>query len=245
MAPLVLPAGPSSGEAATYCLLALLASNGSAILGPSGVLPDRAQLVETLEYLQKLVAADAIRPESVDYTRDQPIKMLATGQAAFAFGGSYELPALAADAGLDQERAWKRFGFLPTPVGPSGSPATLAGGMALGIFRQAKRPDLALHLIQALVSSEAQSRMALSTGQIPTRTSVISRVAGEDSLLAQSAAMLEGAVVRPAVPSYDRVSQQLQKMFADIILGRISPATASEYTAELISAITGIPVARD
>lgn len=244
MAPLVLPAGPASGEAATYCLLALLASNGSAILGPAGVLPDRAQLVEALEYLQKLVAVGAIRPESVDYTRDQPIRMLATGQAAFAFGGSYELPALSADAGLDQERAWKRFGFLPTPVGPSGRPATLAGGMALGIFRQAKRPDLALHLIKALVSSEAQSRMALSTGQIPTRTSVISRVAGEDSLLAQSSAMLEGAVVRPAVPSYDRVSQQLQKMFADIILGRISPATASEYTAELISAITGLPVAQ-
>lgn len=244
MAPLVLPGGPASGEAATYCLLALLASNGSAILGPTGVLPGRAQLVEVLEYLQKLVAAGAIRPEAVDYTRDQPIKMLATGQAAFAFGGSYELPALAANAGLGQERAWKRFGFLPTPAGPSGRPATLAGGMALGIFRQAKRPDLALHLIQALVSSAAQSRMALSTGQIPTRTSVISRVAEEDSLLAQSSAMLEGAVVRPAVPSYDRVSQQLQKMSADIILGRISPVTASEYTAELISAITGLPVAQ-
>lgn len=244
IAPLVLPGGPASGEAATYCLLALLASNGSAILGPTGVLPDRALLVEALEYIQTLVAAEAIRPECVDYTRDQPIKMLATGQAVFAFGGSYELPALAANAGLDQERTWGRFGFLPTPAGTSGPPAMLAGGMALGIFRQAKRPDLALHLIQSLVSSGAQSRMAKSTGQIPTRTSVISSVAGEDSLLAQSSAMLEGAVVRPAVPSYDRVSQQLQKMFADIILGRISPSTASEYTAELISAITGIPVAQ-
>lgn len=171
------------------------------------------------------------------------MKMLATGQACFALGGSYELPALAASAGLKQGDGWNRFGFVPTPAGPSGSPATLAGGMALGIFRQGKRPDLALHLIQSLVSPEAQSRMARTTGQIPTRLSVVPHVAADDSLLGMSSSMLDGAVVRPAVPSYDRVSQQLQKLLADIIRGRISPSAGSEYTAELISAITGLPVA--
>jgi multiple sugar transport system substrate-binding protein len=243
-APLVLPGGPTAGESATYCLIALLASNGASILGPDGVLPDRMRFVEVLEYLRRLVAEGAVPVEAVDYPREQPMTMLASGQAAFAFGGSYELPALAAGANLDQDAAWKRFGFIPTPAGPSGSPATLAGGMALGIFQQGKRPDLALHLIRALLSSEAQSQLAVTTGQIPTRMSVVPHVAAEDSLLGKSSAMLQGAVVRPAVPSYDRVSQQLQKLLSDILQGRINPTAASEYTAELISAITGLPVAQ-
>ncbi|MFD5278429.1 extracellular solute-binding protein [Pseudarthrobacter sp. NPDC058362] len=241
--PLVLPGGPAAGEAATYCLLALLASNGARIIGPAGVLPDRDRLVQTLEYLQELVAQGAIAKESVDFARERPVQLLARGQAAFALAGSYELPALAGAAGLDQESAWRRFGFIPMPAGPSDSRANLAGGMALGIFRQGKRPDLALHVIRALLSADAQARMARSTGQIPTRTSVVPLVSDDESLLGKSAAMLDGAVVRPAVPSYDRVSQQLQKLLADIILDRISPAAASEYTAELISAITGLPVA--
>lgn len=242
-APLVLPGGPAAGEAATYCLLALLASNGARVIGTAGVLPDRDRLVQTLEYLQELVAQGAIAKESVDFARERPVQLLASGQAAFALAGSYELPALAEFSGLDQGSAWQRFGFIPMPAGPSDSRANLAGGMALGIFRQGKRPDLALHVIRALLSPDAQARMARSTGQIPTRTSVVPLVAADDSLLGKSAAMLEEAVVRPAVPSYDRVSQQLRKLLADIILDRISPAAASEYTAELISAITGLPVA--
>lgn len=241
--PLVLPAGPAAGEAATYCLLALLASNGAAIIGKDGVLPDRGRLVQTLGYLQQLAATGAIATESVNYARERPIQLLASGGASFALAGSYELPALAAGAGIDHGSAWDRFGFIPMPAGPSGSPANLAGGMALGIFRQSKQPNLALHLIRELLSPESQARMARSTGQIPTRTSVVPLVATDDSLLGQSSAMLERAVVRPAVPSYERVSQQLQKLVADIILSRIIPPAASEYTAELISAITGLPVA--
>lgn len=244
VAPLVLPGGPAAGEAATYCLIALLASNGGSILGSTGVLPNRTRFVEVLEYLRRLVIEGAVPIEAVGYSREQPMMMLASGQAAFAFGGSYELPALAAVASLDQDAAWERFGFVPTPAGPSGSPAALAGGMALAIFRQGKRPDLALHLIRALLSSRAQSRLAVTTGQIPTRLSVVPHVAAEESLLEQSSAMLQGAVVRPAVPSYDRVSQQLQKLLSDILRGRIDPTAASEYTAELISAITGLPVAQ-
>lgn len=242
--PLVVSGGPAAGEAATYSLLALLASNGASILGPHGVTLDSPEAVEALSFLHSLVADGAVPVDVVWWGRSEPIRKLATGEAAFAFGGSYELPALADAAGIDQQEGWARFGFVPVPAGPSAAPATLAGGMALGIFRQSKSPELALRLVRAAVSAEAQLRMAATTGQIPTRVSVAADIAVDDSLLAQSSVMLDGAIVRPAVPTYDRLSQQLQTMFADVILNRATPEVASARTAMLISAITGLPIAR-
>jgi multiple sugar transport system substrate-binding protein len=240
--PLVLPGGPAAGETATYFLLALLASNGAGVLGPRGVELNRPEVAEALQFLQTLVATGAVPTDAVTWPRDRPIQMLAAGTAVFAFGGSYELPALAESAGLEHSAAWRRFGFLPTPAGPSGAPNALAGGMALGIFRQGKNPELAMRLVQAVLSPEAQSRMALSTGQVPTRTGILPEVAASDSLLATSSSMLDGAVVRPTVPSYDRVSQQLQTMLAEVIRGQVQPVAAGEHTAALIAAITGLPM---
>jgi hypothetical protein len=54
--------------------------------------------------------------------------------------------------------------------------------------------------------------------------------------------MLERAVTRPATPSYARVSSQLQSMLDAVLTGRLKPAPAAAHTAELIGAITGLPV---
>ena len=71
---------------------------------------------------------------------DRPIRLLAHGSAAICFGGSYEGPRLAKAAGLPLSELWDRCGFAPIPGGPRGAPATLAGGMVYGIFRQATQP---------------------------------------------------------------------------------------------------------
>jgi multiple sugar transport system substrate-binding protein len=60
--------------------------------------------------------------------------------------------------------------------------------------------------------------------------------------LSQTADLLERAVIRPATPLYPRVSAQLQAMLEAVLTGRLGPAAAARRTAELISAITGLPV---
>lgn len=240
--PLGMPGGPAAGEAASYTLLALLASNGATVLNGRGVTLHHAGVVQTLEFICTLVDSGALSVEAVMRGRGRPTRMLASGENVFAFGGSYELPALASARGISQEEAWQRFGFVRSPVGPKPGNAVLAGGMALAIFRQSDRPELAMRLLQALVAPAAQIGMARSTGQIPSRTSVVPGLAANDSLLSQSASMLDGAVVRPRVTSYERVSQQLQGMLADVILGRQAPADAAQHTAALVSAITGLPL---
>lgn len=44
------------------------------------------------------------------------------------------------------------------------------------------------------------------------------------------------------MPSYPRVSVQLQTMLEAVLTGRLGPAAAAQRTAEMIGAITGLPL---
>ena len=73
--------------------------------------------------------------------------------------------------------------------------------------------------------------------------SAINLVAGATPLLSDTAAMLERAMVRPVTASYPRVSAQLQAMLEAVLTGRRTPTQAARHGAELVAAITGLPLA--
>jgi multiple sugar transport system substrate-binding protein len=240
--PVVLPGGSKAGEAATYVLLALLASNGAAVLEDGLVVLDGPATIEALQLLRELVVDGVMPVEVVAFDWDRPIRLLAHGSAAICFGGSYEGPRLAEAAGLLLSELWDQFGFAPIPGGPRGAPATLAGGMVYGIFRQATHPKLAMRLLEAATSAEALARMSRATGQIPPRRSAVAQVAGDSALLATTAELLQHAAVRPATPAYARLSVQLQAMLEAVLTGRLEPPAATARAAELIGAVTGLPL---
>ena len=240
-APITLPGGSRAGETATYCLLALLASNGATVLRPGGVTLHSPATMECLEFLRDLVNRGIVSPDAVAYERDRPIRQLAHGQASLAFGGSYDAPALAAATGLPRERLLDEYGFARIPQGPRGGAATLAGGMVYAIFRQARSPELAMRLLRRVVSTEALADMSRATWQIASRRSAVDLVAATSPYLRATGALLSHAVVRPSTTQYARVSAQIQAMLEAVLTGRLEPAAASARTAELISAITGLP----
>jgi maltose-binding protein MalE len=84
--------------------------------------------------------------------------------------------------------------------------------------------------------------MARTTGRIPSRRSAVALVSEELPFVAQTAEILERAVPRPWMPSYPRVSAQLQAMLEAVLTGRLSPHSAAHRTADMIGAITGLPV---
>jgi multiple sugar transport system substrate-binding protein len=229
---IVLPGGSRGGETTTYCLLTLLASNGVSVLTADTVTVDCAGTVEAFGFLRELVDTGLLPNDAVTYDWDRPIWLLAQGQAGISFGGSYEGPALAAAAGIRADDVWEHFGFVAIPRGPSGATAALAGGMVYGILRQAAYPELAMRLLERLVSAEALARMSRATSQIPSRRSAVALAAGASPLLSVTVAMLEGAVVRPSTPVYARVSAQLGTGWRSPSTGRrsrsrrISPANA-------------------
>jgi multiple sugar transport system substrate-binding protein len=240
---LVLPAGPSAGEFVTYCLVALLASNAASILGPGAVTLDSPASVEAMRLVQALVDDKVLSTEAVGQERDRTIQMLARGEALMAFGGSYEAPTLARLTGLDLDAVTETFGFRPVPAGPRGHSSVLVGGFVYCIPRQAKQPAAAMEVLKGAVTQPAMARFFARTGQIAPRRSVVAELAGGSRFHAFTAGLLDGAVTRPVTPAYSLVSAQLRAMLEAVLSARLSPEQAVSRAADLISAVTGLPVA--
>ena len=242
--PLVFPGGSRGGETTTYCLLALLASNGVSVIEDETITLDNGRAVAALRLLRRLRDAGVVSPDVVSYEWDRPIRLIATGEASMSLGGSYEGRTLATLTDTPLSRLTEEFLFLPMPAGPEGRTASLAGGMAYAIFRQAHQPKEAMRLLEHLLARDALVDMARDTGQIPPRRSAAAAVGSEIPFLAETTAMLGHAVVRPGIPGHARVSRQLQAMLEGVLTGRFGPAAAVERTAELIAAITGFEVSQ-
>jgi multiple sugar transport system substrate-binding protein len=239
---LVLPAGPGADEYATYCLIALLASNGVRVLSPAAVSVATSASVEAMEMLRTLADDGILGEEVLSYPRDRPIQMLGNGEAALCFGGSYEAPLLAQHAGVPVGDITGPFGFVPMPAGPHGRQSVLVGGMVYCIPRQARRPKLAMQLLKDAVATDALARMCARTGQIPPRRSSLEMLAPHSVFHTLTAGLLDGATVRPVTPVYSLVSAQLRTMLEAVLTRRLRPRTAVWRAADMISAVTGLPV---
>lgn len=242
VSPIVMPGGTRAGETTTYCLLAMLATNGVTVLGNGGVSLDTDATVEALRFIRGLVEAGLLPIEVVGFGWDRAITRLARGRAAMSMGGSYESRALAAASGVAIEELDQTYGFVAMPAGPRGNIASVAGGMAYAIFRQAKRPQLAMSLLKAAVSASSLADLARSTSKIPTRRSAIDLVRNDNPFVARTAEILEWAYMRPDTEMYHHVSLQLQVMLEHVITSQMTPAAAASRAAEHIGAITGLEV---
>ena len=240
--PIVMTGGSKGGETTAYCLIAFLESNGAHVLTPEGVMLDSRAAAQALRFLRSLIDEGLMSSAVLGYEWTKPVQLLAEGKAAISFGGSYETRTLAETLGVPLEELWDHVGFMPVPAGPGGAPATVAGTMSFGIFRQAPQPGLAMRLLQRAVAPEALARVARASGRIPARRSAVALTAPSPPFLSQTVDLLERAAIRPPTPLYPRVSAQLQAMLEATLTGRLGAAAATRRTAELIGAITGLPV---
>jgi ABC-type glycerol-3-phosphate transport system substrate-binding protein/DNA-binding transcriptional regulator YhcF (GntR family) len=243
--PIVMTGGSKGGETTAYCLIAFLASNGGHVLGSAGVTLGSRATAQALRFLRSLLEEGLMSPEVLGYEWTRPIRLLAEGKAAISFGGSYEARTVAEALGVPLGELWDHVGFMPVPAGPRGAPASVAGTMSYGIFRQAPQPGLAMHLLERALAPESLAAVARTTGRIPARRSAIALAAPDLGFLSQTADLLERAVIRPSTPLYPRVSAQLQAMLESVLTGRVGPVAAARRTADLIGAITGLPVANE
>jgi multiple sugar transport system substrate-binding protein len=239
---LVMPGGSRAGETAAYALVALLVANGATVFTPDAVTLDGPSAVETLRFLRRLVDDGVLSSEVVTYDRYQAARMLADGRADLFIGASYHAELLAEETGTPLARVSEQFGFVPIPAGPHGPPAILCGGMVYCIPRQAQRPDLAMRLLRTVTAPKRLARVCEETGELPPRRSVLNELAAVSTFHAETAALLEQAVVRPSAPTYALVSAQLQAMLEGVLTRRWNPTAAVTLTADRISAVTGLPV---
>lgn len=236
--PLAFPGGLRAGETTTYTLLPLLWSTGAQVfINGTIVLGEGARQV--LSFLVELVNKyEVAAPEVVSYEWNRAPILFGQGRVVLTFGGSYEKSIICQAAGWDEEEFRGRVGFIPFPAGPKGGPTTMVSGMVYSIFRQSKSPSQALELLKRAVSPEVMGDFCRATGQNPSRISVARSLDPQkDWFLRQTSSLLYSARVRPPIPEYAAVSEQLRAMVENALSRRMTVKQAVEKAAELIEAI--------
>ena len=239
-----MPGGRAGNEATTYCLLAVLASNGVSLVD-DGIRLNSVAAVTALRYLRSFIEEGTMTSDVTGYSWERAPELLGAGKVALTVGGSYEATRIARSAGLGLEEVSTRFVFAPFPAGPSGLPATIAAGTGYAIFRQSKQPARAMWLLRQIVAPEALAARAIGRPTIPPRHTAIESVASSSCFVARTAELFTTSVRRPRLPTWGMVTVQLQTMLASVLTGKLRPAAAAERTAEVIGAITGLDVVYD
>ena len=243
--PLIFAGGRAAGETTTYQLLPLLMSTGGDVIRQEKVVLDSAASRRALDFLRRLVHEEELAsPLVVAQPWDGTWRALARGEVALALGGTYENFLIQSAAGWDAATFLERVGFVPLPAGPQGAPATLAGGMTYGIYRQSHHPQEALGLLKLALTPPILRAFSLQTGQHPAYIPVTETMDPDEAgFLGRTAPLLATAGSRPSLPAYDRVSAQFQEMVELCLTGQLPVRTAVRRAAERIAGITGLPLA--
>lgn len=243
---LVFPGGQAAGEATTYHLLPFLWSGGADLMADGLVVLDSPRTVSALRFLHDLIHVEGVTPaEVVGYGWETALTRFARGEVALAVGGSYAGALMREEAHWGPETFRQRAGFCLIPAGPGGQRSTIAGGMAYAIPRQSRAPAEAMELLKRAVAPEVMTAFCRATGHNPPRADVAKRLTmTDDWFLAETAALLPGARVRPRMPDYARVSELFREMVASVLSGDQEVEAAVAQAAERISLVASIPKAR-
>ncbi len=235
---IVMPGGAAAAETTTYCLTALLASNGVQVID-GGVTLDTGHAVEALRLLRHFIEDGTMSGDVVEFDWLTAPRLVGSGGAAIGIGGSYEAEHIAEAAGLTLDTVWEHFVFAPFPAGPHGAPATAAGAMGYAILRQSEDAKAAMRLLIDLTGSEQLAARTSGRPMIPARRSSIDLLREKQAFVLETAKLFSTATSRPQIVGYPLVSIQLQNMVEAVITGSLRPAAAVERAADIIAAITG------
>jgi len=236
--PLAFPGGSEAEEITTYILSAFIWSAGGELIRGGKIILDEGAK-EALKFFYDLVHTYHLAPlDVVSYGWKTVPTLFAKGKVIFAFGGTYEKSLIQEITGWNGPVFRERIGFAPIPAGPGGRPATTAGGMVYVIFRQSKYLREALELLKVVSSPPLMLEFCRKTGRKPTRNSVTKALDPEkDWFIYETSKFFELAQVRPIIPQYVRVSEQLRLMLASILLEKESISDAVNKAQLIIDAL--------
>jgi multiple sugar transport system substrate-binding protein len=230
--------GVRGGETTTYQLLPLFWSAGVDLVRTRAPGLTGKKAARPLEFLRGLVHEHRLTPpEVISLPWDGPRKLLARGEAAFAFGGTYEKRAIQATARLGEREFRERFGIVPVPTPLGGSPAAATGGMVFAVTRQTRDRDASLGILKELAAPDLMEAFCVRTGRLPSRRSVAAVLEERSWYQREESSILPYARPRPTNPHYAKISYLFRKMVEDVLAGRASPKKAIAQARAGIEAI--------
>ncbi|AUY49882.1 extracellular solute-binding protein [Streptomyces sp. CB01881] len=186
-----------------YAYFGLLTSEGGKLAKKDGdkwagglSSPEAQKAFETYKKLQSY---SATAPKDKDEATPQQKDVFAKGDIGTIIGLGWELPK-------PEELAPEKIGFFPLPGKTADKPSgVFLGGSNLAIAQQSKNPELAKGFLK-IAMNEKNEGLVASSGSIPNKTALNSKVTG-DFAKAALPASANGAVT-PNVPTWTNVENE-------------------------------------
>jgi multiple sugar transport system substrate-binding protein len=184
--------------------------------------------VEALEWMVMTLKDGLTNPASTKALEDDVKKSLLQNQTAMALNWDY---VYAASRDPKETQTPGQLVVTTSPAGPTGKNPSVDGGMGLSITAGSKNPDAAWKLISYLASPEVQIKYAANTLPVWKSAYTDELRKGREQLVDADQATYTNLVSRPAVPTYNAVSQVLQQGLQAALLGQKSPQAALDQAA--------------
>jgi multiple sugar transport system substrate-binding protein len=190
--------------------------------------------LEALKFYTDLAMKYKVSPNAISYNEDDYRNLMAQGRVAMAIGGPWSFP-LIETANPDI------VGNYSLSVHPYGKkPASVLGGWSLVIPKASKNKTDAWKLAQYLDSKDTWMYwISKKNGPMPARMDVCKEAPRfqADEKWKTIFEVFPNAVPRPPIAEYPQVSEQIQIMIQNVLLGQKTPEKAIADAAAAVDKI--------
>ena len=226
--PVVLPVGQIESSICQF--VTLLYGNGGEFFDEAGTpVFNSPEAVEAVQWMVDGIESGLINPASSTYGEEDARNAMSAGKAAFTINWAY-MYDLANDP--DESTVAGQIAMALIPVSQKGADAGIVsssnnGSMGFAVSSGSENADVALAFIEYLTSKDVQKRYAEHV--TPLWTSLASDpelLEAQPVLLDMFAQQWPYAHVRPKVPYYLEMSQNLQVAIQEALVGSKAPQQA-------------------
>jgi len=187
-----------------------------------------------LKFYTELATKYKVSPNPVSYNEDDYRNLMAQGRVAMAIGGPWSFPLIE----TANPAIVGNYTLVPHPYGKH--PASVLGGWALVIPKASKNKENAWKLATFLDSKDTWMYwISQKNGPMPARKDVCKEAPRFQSDTKWKAIFetFPNAVPRPPIAKYPQVSEQIQIMIQNVLLGNKTPEQAIKDAADAINNI--------
>jgi multiple sugar transport system substrate-binding protein len=220
-----------SYEGLTVDFLEMLYSDGGTVLSSDGkkATIDSPQAQQVLSFMQQGLKNGSVPQPVLTYMEEESRNAFQTGRLSILRNWPY-VYALAKQAHVP-------FKVEPLPTWAGGKPASVLGGINLGISAYSKNPGTALSFINFATAPAAQKKFFIkaSLPAVLTQTYSDPAVVKAQPFAPQLLKAVQNGVPRPVSPVYPQISEAIQKNVYSALSSGTAPKTALQNAQSQIN----------
>jgi multiple sugar transport system substrate-binding protein len=191
--------------------------------------------LQALEFMRMTLDEELSNPASTESLEEDVRRIISQGEAAMVLNWTYMF-ALANDPNESQVAG--QIEIAHTPAGPAGAPG-VNGSMGIAVSNGSQNQDEAWRYIQFMTSQEVQNQYAkLSLPIWKSSYEEQEVVEALPQVVPVAKEQLNDMILRPIVPQYNEVSQDMQVEIQRALTGDKTPKQALDDAASSVESAT-------